>query len=198
MTAAAGANLAAVNYHFGSKAALLEAVVERILGPATKRQLARLDALEQEQEEPSVEELLEAFVVPIFDVFNEGGARGPVLAQLFGRVMGDPGDEMRRIIISIVDEADRRYRAAFARVLRHLSAAEGWWRFRSMVALAVSHHVHQARMLEALPAEKLPPEARESAPEDRLAWMLTFLAGALLAPATEAGVDHSRVAAGAA
>lgn len=194
VTAAAEVNLAAVNYHFGSKAALLEAVVGRILGPATERQMALLDVLEADGE-PSVEELLEAFVVPIFDVFGQGGERGRVLAQLFGRIMGDPGGDMRRIIVTLVGEADRRFQDAFSRVLTHLPPGERWWRFRSTVALAVSHQVHQARMLEELPVGELSPEAVVVGPEGRLAWMVTFLAGALRAPATAAEPTRLQTAA---
>ncbi len=184
VTAAADVNLAAVNYHFGSKAALLEAVVGRILTPATERQIHLLDLLEASEEEPSVEELLEAFVVPIFDVFDGRGERGQILAQLFGRIMGDPGGDMRRIIIAVVGDADRRFQEAFGRVLTHLPPGERWWRFRSTVALAVSHQIHQARMLEELPVEEVSPEAAVVGPAGRLAWMVTFLAGALRAPAT--------------
>jgi AcrR family transcriptional regulator len=184
VTADADVNLAAVNYHFGSKAALLEAVVGRILGPATERQLARLDELEARGDEPTVEELLEAFAGPIFDTFDPGGERGPVLGQLFGRIMGDPGQEMRRMILALVVHADRRFQEAFARVLTHLSPAERWWRFRSTVALAVSHHVHQAQLAEIAQVIDLPPEAGAAGREERLAWMIAFLSGALRAPAT--------------
>ena len=184
VTAEADVNLAAVNYHFGSKAALLEAVVGRILGPATERQLARLDELEAGAGEPTVEELLEAFAGPIFDTFDPGGERGPVLGQLFGRIMGDPGPEMRRMILSLVVHADRRFQDAFAHVLTHLGPAERWWRFRSTVALAVSHHVHQAQLAEIAQVVELPPEAGQAGREERLAWMVAFLAGALRAPAT--------------
>lgn len=188
VTAEADVNLAAVNYHFGSKAALLEAVVVRILGPATERQLDRLDELEARADTHTVEELLEAFAGPIFETFDAGGERGPVLGQLFGRIMGDPGDDMRRMILTLVEEADRRFQAAFARVLTHLPPAERWWRFRSTVALAVSHQVHQAQMSEIARLVELPPEAVHAGREERLGWMVSFLAGALRAPATGTAV----------
>jgi AcrR family transcriptional regulator len=184
VTTAADVNLAAVNYHFGTKAALLEAVVGRILGPATERQLARLDELEGRGEPASVEELLEAFLGPIFDMLEAGGKRGPVIAQLFGRIMGDPGTEMRAMILQRVAIADRRFQDAFAEVLTHLPLAERWWRFRSTVALAVSHQVHRARMPEVQHLIDVPAEVVEAGHDQRLAWLVTFLAGALRAPAT--------------
>src|SRR5271154_6302809 len=46
ITAEAGVNLAAVNYHFQSKEALLHAVIARRLDPMNQRRLAMLDACE--------------------------------------------------------------------------------------------------------------------------------------------------------
>ena len=60
ITTAAKVNLAAVNYHFGSKQALLEAVIERRLIPLNHLRGQRLDAVEEEArkrgEPPAVRE----------------------------------------------------------------------------------------------------------------------------------------------
>ena len=48
ITAEAGVNLAAVNYHFQSKEALMHAVIARRLDPINQRRLAMLDAYEAE------------------------------------------------------------------------------------------------------------------------------------------------------
>jgi AcrR family transcriptional regulator len=191
VTAAAGANLAAVNYHFGSKAALFEAVVARIFGPVNARQLDLLDALEAGPGEPSVEELLEAFMSPLADLFDSG-RRGPVLARLFGRVMGDPGEEMQRMVLEQVRETDRRYRAAFARALPHFFSGELWWRVQSTISTVVSHQVHSARMPAVAELLDVPPGAAGAGKADRLAWMTTFLAGGLTAPATAAERSEGR------
>lgn len=177
VTTVAEVNLAAVNYHFGSKAALLEAVVRRVFEPVNARQLERLEELEAGEEEPSVEELLDAFISPLFDLLDRRGERGRSVARLFARVMGDPGQDIRRTVIEEVGEVDGRYLRAFGRALSHLPEDELWWRYGSMLGVLVSH---RAGMLADLRPSGALPEDEDA---DR-AWTINFLSAALRAPAT--------------
>src|ERR1044072_1422355 len=67
ITDLAGANLAAVGYHFGSKAALLAAVARRVVEPINAAQSAGLDRLLARTPDPAVAELVAAFAGPMFD-----------------------------------------------------------------------------------------------------------------------------------
>ena len=60
VTSGANANLAAVHYHFGSKEALLEAVLSRRLEPINRLRIEMLDRLEAGPD-PEVHELLREF-----------------------------------------------------------------------------------------------------------------------------------------
>jgi AcrR family transcriptional regulator len=66
VNAAAGANVAAVHYHFGSKEALVDAVLERRMAELTRWRASRLDAIETDPR-PTVRAVVEALVVPIAD-----------------------------------------------------------------------------------------------------------------------------------
>ncbi|MFC3966157.1 TetR/AcrR family transcriptional regulator [Nocardia jiangsuensis] len=69
--AAAGANVASVHYHFGSKDALVRAVIRARGGEISVRRAELLDAAEAGA--PSARALAEAFVRPVADAMAAGG-----------------------------------------------------------------------------------------------------------------------------
>ncbi|MGY0219183.1 TetR/AcrR family transcriptional regulator [Endozoicomonadaceae bacterium StTr2] len=64
ITSQAGVNLAAVNYHFGSKKELIQAVFTRFLDPFCQRLSERLDEFESrgKNEQPTLEDMLHLLV----------------------------------------------------------------------------------------------------------------------------------------
>ena len=86
ITSEAGVNLASVNYHFGSKEALLAAVLERRLSPVNARRLELLDAIEAAAGTgaPNAEEVIRAFLSPPFQKRHEWGAGGDNFLRLLG------------------------------------------------------------------------------------------------------------------
>src|ERR1700748_619927 len=64
ITAEADVNLAAVNYHFQSKDSLIDAVIARRIEPVNRRRIELLDAAGPN---PTVEQVLEAFIAPVME-----------------------------------------------------------------------------------------------------------------------------------
>ena len=69
---AAGTNVASIHYHFGSKEALLEALIRERSQEVSQRRAVRLDRLETGKK-VSARRLAEAFVMPVAEMADSGG-----------------------------------------------------------------------------------------------------------------------------
>ncbi|MFF3754071.1 TetR/AcrR family transcriptional regulator [Streptomyces sp. NPDC002018] len=179
ITELAGANLAAIGYHFGSKAELLAAVARRVIEPITAAQRAGLDRLLARTPDPPVTELVEAFAGPLFDKMpasDEGGAR---TSRLIVTIISDPAEEMRSWTGPAENTVYDRYLAAFGRALPGLSPEELWFRMRGILAVTA---VDRVEVYNRRPPAGLSPAAGEAA----RSWAITFLAAAMSAPPTGA------------
>lgn len=125
ITSNAGVNLAAVNYHFGSKEALIEELFARRIGPLNEERLellARADGLE---------EIVEAFVGPALRMSHD--PRGAIFMRLFGHTMSQRDDRILRMFTDQFRVIVERFSAALARALPHVEREEILWRILFMV-----------------------------------------------------------------
>ncbi|WP_062441066.1 TetR/AcrR family transcriptional regulator [Herbidospora daliensis] len=165
VTDRAGANLAAVGYHFGSKAELLAAVARRVVEPIITAQCAALDRLLAENPEPPVADLVAAWVGPMFDEMS--AAEGT--SKLIMMILGDPAEEVRSWTGPAQSTVYDRYLAAFRHALPALSPEELWFRMRGLLAVTAVDRAEGA--------------CRVGGEESR-AYAITFLAAAMSAPPT--------------
>lgn len=121
ITSLAGANLAAVAYHIGSKAELMAAVARRVIEPITTAQRARLDELLARTEEPAVADLVEAFAGPLFDEMPADDAGKARKSRLIVTILSDPAEEARSWSGPDEDAVRERYLTAFTRALPGLA-----------------------------------------------------------------------------
>src|SRR5258708_23193520 len=113
ITSAAGANVAAVNYHFGSKDALVHAVIERALTEHAREQLEGLDACARSQPPAGIEEIVWAWVRP---ALVPADSESPTLiARVAARVASGRSPGLRQL-------ADATHAASHARFCELLSA----------------------------------------------------------------------------
>ena len=130
ITQEAGANLAAVNYHFGSKEALMIAVLERSTAPVNRARLERLDALEAAAGDAPVqtEQIVRAFLTPVFEKWCEWGQGDPKFLKLVGRIHAEVDQELRAKFMKQFGTIRRRFTASFQRSLPELEPVEVHWR----------------------------------------------------------------------
>lgn len=98
ITSKAGVNLAAVNYHFGSKKALIQAVFSRFLGPfcvSLERELDRRQA--KPETKVSLEELLELLVEQALAVKPRSGNDLSIFMRLLGLAFSQSQGHLRKV-----------------------------------------------------------------------------------------------------
>lgn len=139
ITTKAGVNLASVNYHFGSKEALLASVLERRFGPVNQARLALLAKLEADPTpEPNVEGLVYALLAPVFQRRCEWDEQGTNFLQLIGRLLSVPHERVRSIMKAQFGEVIARFVPAFRRALPHLEADEVAWRILFLMGALIN------------------------------------------------------------
>lgn len=136
ITQAAGVNLAAVNYHFGSKEKLLVELLDRVVAPINRERMRLLDEAE-EAGEADVEELLAAFLLPDLHVLDELRSRDPDLPRFVSRMYSEGSELMIEVMGRQFAETQRRFFSAFHRCLPGLSRDEIAWRLHCIVGIVL-------------------------------------------------------------
>jgi AcrR family transcriptional regulator len=114
ITGAAEVNLAAVNYHFGSKEALLREVFRRRLAWLNHQRLEALDRLEEQAAgaplKPS--QILEAFFGTLLRMGEDPALGGMTFLRLLGRTLTEPAEFIRTFFAGEYAQVIDRYKLA--------------------------------------------------------------------------------------
>ncbi len=141
ITGEAGANLASVNYHFGSKEGLVRAVFGRRLGPLNQQRLDLLAKCTSHGErKPDLECLLRAFVQPAMIMLKSRDAGDREFAKLMGRALSEPTQELQTLIMDEFRLVGERFTEQLCALFPALPQEEIIWRFHFMVG-ALAHTV---------------------------------------------------------
>ena len=128
VTAAAKVNLAAVNYHFGSKESLIEEVFRRRLDELNRYRLAALAAVNANPEHV-LEDVLDAFV------------------RVLARAYAEHDERLRKFLSDNYGHVLREFATAFAHLLPHLDKEELYWRL-DIVAGALTYAMADFGMIK--------------------------------------------------
>lgn len=100
ITGQAQVNLAAVNYHFGSKEALLEEVIKRRLLPLNEVRRQKIENVREQSRKqgkaPDIRSVLMAFIEPTL-LFKESIPGAENFLTFIGRSITDPDDTVRQV-----------------------------------------------------------------------------------------------------
>ena len=126
VTSRADVNIAAVNYHFGSKENLVNEVFRRRMDEMTDRRLAALrEAVERQPGE--LEAILAAFVEPALAITQDrhGGAS---FVRVLARAYAEKNDALRKFLSDHYGHVLREFAKAIAGVVPGLSKETLYWR----------------------------------------------------------------------
>jgi len=160
ITAMARVNLAAVNYHFGSKEALIEAVYERRLEPLNKARLRNLKALQKQygDERIPVEEVIEAFVMPLVEISDTGDSSQTLnILRLIGRTYSEAAKQFRKMFFDTYHDVLEQYQTELGKSLPRLNKEEINWRLQFTIG-AMSHSFVESELLGLLSGEDVTPD----------------------------------------
>lgn len=156
ITALARVNLAAVNYHFGSKDGLVEEVYRRRLEPLNRARLANLDRLEKRTRKPSLEEVLEAFMSPVAQLARDPAQGGPTVMRLLGQTHAEAEEPFKAWFAGEYKRVLERYHAALCRALPGIPPEDVRWRLQFLIG-ALTYPVAERQLVELVSGEAIDP-----------------------------------------
>jgi len=153
VTGAVKANVAAVNYHFGSREGLMDLLIMRLLGPLCEERLKALEHAERQRagKMAALEEIVTAYTKALPATASRLGMGEAYFLKLAGRILV-LGDEALAPPLAVLREnVLERFLAAISRALQETPASE----------LAASWRIFDSGLSQALvtlkPAEEPAP-----------------------------------------
>ena len=146
---AAKANIAAVNYHFGSKERLFEALFARRVIPVNSMRIELLEAAEKRGRhgKPALRDLIDAFVRPplLLGDPERHGAQGLVMMRFLSRMLAMPKEHI--FLEAYYGEVRNRFITRLTDILPGLPYETILWRYNLMVGALIYALAGPQRML---------------------------------------------------
>ncbi len=190
ITSKAGVNLAAVNYHFGSKKALIQAVFVRFLDPFVSSLERELDQREQRGDSAqSLETLLEMLVDQALAVKPRSGNDLATFMRLLGLAFSQSQGHLRKYLSEVYGKVFQRYMGLVVGAVPGIPPQELFWRVHFMLGSA-AFTMSSMKALRAIAEAEL----GEPRPVDSvLRLMVPFLAAGMRADSAVAAQQAEAV-----
>jgi len=155
LTGKAGVNLAAVNYHFGSKEALIEAVIKRRLLPLNEIRAQRLEEVReraaQAKRPPDPRAALRAFVEPTL-AFSRSGPGPGSFTTIIGRALAESDQTVMPVFLQHIQPLYDRLFTTLCEALPEVPRSEVYWRLHFCLG-AIIHTMKMVKIPMQAPVE---------------------------------------------
>ena len=135
----ANVNLAAVNYHFGTKEKLFEELFHRLVTPINEQRIALLDECLYASggKAPSIERIMNAFIAPPLSLLEEdaGSARALVVMQFLSQSFSKPGEA--DFLETYYEPVRTRFIGILRTALPQLTLEDVLWRYNYVVGAII-------------------------------------------------------------
>ena len=176
VTSQADVNIAAVNYHFGSKENLVNEVFRRRMDEMSAQRLARLEAAVA-ADRSDLEGILAAFVEPPLAMAQDRHGGGAFI-RVIARAYAEKNDSLRRFLSEQYGHVLREFAKAIAACVTGLSKEELYWRL-DFLAGALTYAMADFGMIKR-PTGVTETEHRERAAQELIRFAAAgFKAGKL-------------------
>ena len=140
ITQDAEANLAAVNYHFGSKLELMKAVVRYHVNPVNEDRMRRLEALRKRFGKGAipVQELVEALLRPMaLLIKGRSPDEAKAILNFSGRLLADSRELWAEVIQEVFFDIVTNFMHELSRSLPKLPEKVLWYRWQLMIGTMI-------------------------------------------------------------
>ncbi|MBK1829674.1 TetR family transcriptional regulator [Verrucomicrobiaceae bacterium R5-34] len=169
ITNRAEVNVAAVNYHFGSKEKLFEAVQCQCMNPINEQRIQLLESLTAGGQVAGIRDILDAFMRPFLTMTIQSELKEQVFYKLMGRCLSDQHQDIPDAALPLLDKMVADFSRAISAALPHLPVDQQLWR------LHYSFGVMIHTLMYADTVQKLTKGAcGEPDMEQQLEWMIDF------------------------
>jgi AcrR family transcriptional regulator len=163
ITGKARVNLAAVNYHFGSKKTLLEEVIKRRILPLNQIRRQRLEEVrntaKKKSKKPDTKEILYAFIQPTLQ-FRESEPGAKEFLTFIGRSFADPDNTVRKVFVQFIKPMFKLLQESMYEALPQYPQNQVFWRLQfTMGALFHTLHICSDINMEQLNIDDLDASA---------------------------------------
>ena len=177
ITGIADVNLASVNYHFGSKKALIQAVMERYHAAFMPELEARLNALQAEGVS-STEQVLNCFIEPLLSLQRINPQGTSIYLSLLGHAYSEIQGHLRRFTMQHFGHVVQKFVACIQQANPHLNLATLFWRLHFTLGATVFVQVSGQALSEIAQADF----GEQASAQDMIAKLIPFLAAGIGAP----------------